>query len=84
MRKVTLKLGKRSYDIIIGKGIIESSRLFLRGLNIGRDALFHYQSLIKGKYGKELSGLLRRGGFNFRFKTVSESERSKSLEKAAR
>lgn len=82
MRKVTVKLGKRSYDIIIGKRIIGKFPLSLRGLNIGRDAYIITNSLIKGKYGKELSGLLHRGGFNFRFKTVSDSERSKSLEKA--
>ncbi|MDD5408957.1 MAG: 3-dehydroquinate synthase [Candidatus Omnitrophica bacterium] len=79
MRKVTVNLGKRSYDIIIGSSILKKLGPYLLKLNIGLDAYIITNSLLKDKYGAILSSVLLRNGFNCRFKIVLDSEKSKSL-----
>jgi len=80
MRKVRVNLGSRSYDIIIGKLIIKKLTAYLRKLNIGLDAYIITNARLKNKYGAILSRVLLDDGFNCRFKVVSDSEKSKSLE----
>jgi len=82
MRKIKVDLGKRSYDIIIGKLIIKKLTGYLRKLNIGSDAYIITNTLLKNKYGVILSNVLLKAGFNCHFKIVSDSEKSKSLESA--
>ncbi|MBU0547845.1 MAG: 3-dehydroquinate synthase [Candidatus Omnitrophica bacterium] len=82
MRKVKVKLGSRSYDIIIGKLILKKLGVYLRKLNIGSDAYIITNALLKNRYGVILSKVLLKANFSCRFKTVSDSERSKSLESA--
>ncbi len=82
MRKVKVNLGKRSYDIIIGRQILNKFALYLRRLNIGQDAYIITNGLLKKKYGTSLSSVLLKAGFNYRFKVVLDSEKSKSLESA--
>ena len=82
MRKIKVNLGSRSYDIIIGKHILKKLAVYLRKLNIGSDAYIITNALLKNKYGATLSKVLLRGGFACRFKVVTDSEKSKSLESA--
>ncbi|MFA6129678.1 MAG: 3-dehydroquinate synthase [Candidatus Omnitrophota bacterium] len=82
MHKVTVNLGRRSYDIIIGSSIIKKLGPYLLKLNIGLDAYIVTNTLLKDKYGAILSSVLLKNGFNCRFKTVLDSEKSKSLESA--
>jgi len=82
MRKIKVNLGKRSYNIIIGKLIIKELAGYLRKLNIGSDAYIITNALLKARYGAVLSGVLLKGGFNCRFKIIPDSEKSKSLENA--
>jgi 3-dehydroquinate synthase len=79
MRKIKVNLGKRSYDIISGKGIINKLPLYLNRLAIGRDAYIITNPLLKRKYGSLLLKVLDKAGFNSRVKIISDSERSKSL-----
>lgn len=82
MRKIKVNLGRRSYDIIIGKSILDKLAAYLRKLNIGEDAYIITNALLKDKYGAGLSKVLEGAGFSCRFKTVADSEKSKSLESA--
>jgi len=82
MRKVKVNLGSRSYDIIIGKLILGKLAGYLRKLNIGSDAYIITNAFLKNKYGATLSRVLLKAGFSCRFKIVTDSERSKSLESA--
>lgn len=84
MRKVKVNLGKRSYDIIIGKLILKRLVGYLQKLNIGSDAYIITNALLKDKYGVTLSRVLLKAGFNCRFKIILDSEKSKSLESAGR
>jgi len=82
MHKIKVNLGKRSYDIIIGKFIIKELSGYLRKLNIGSDAYIITNPLLKARYGAILSRVLLKGGFSCRFKIIPDSEKSKSLENA--
>jgi 3-dehydroquinate synthase len=82
MRKVKVKLGRRSYNIIIGRKILGKLPGYLSRLAVGRDAYVITNSLLMKKYGKRLSGVLLRAGFGCRFKIVPDSEKSKSLRNA--
>ncbi|MDD5116049.1 MAG: 3-dehydroquinate synthase [Candidatus Omnitrophica bacterium] len=82
MRKVKVELGRRSYDIIIGRKILDKLPGYLKRLDVGRDAYVITNSLLMRKYGKRISSVLCGAGFGCRFKIVPDSEKSKSLKNA--
>jgi len=84
MHKLRVNLGARSYEIVIGRSILQRLAAYLRKLNIGSDAYIITNALLKNKYGALLNKVLLSSDFNCRFKVVSDSERSKSLECAGR
>jgi 3-dehydroquinate synthase len=83
MKKIRLNLGKRSYDIVIGKGAIKSLGKKLKSLSLGPDAYILTNKLVKDKYGLLLKRVLLKEGFNCYFKLVADSEKSKSISTAA-
>ncbi|MFA5145196.1 MAG: 3-dehydroquinate synthase [Candidatus Omnitrophota bacterium] len=83
MKAIKVNLKKRSYDIIVGFGIIKLLPKFITRLGIGRDAYIITNASIRNKYGDKLSKILRQAGFGVRFKTVPDTEKSKSVEMAA-
>jgi 3-dehydroquinate synthase len=83
MVKLRVNLGKRSYPIIIGRGILSSLGLYLHKLNIGTDAFIVTNAFLKDKYGAKLSQVLSKAGFNCYFREVADSEKSKSIETAS-
>jgi 3-dehydroquinate synthase len=83
MRKVKVNLGKRSYEIVMGVGIFNQLSAYLKNLDIGKDVFIITNSFLKNKYGLKLSQVLSKGGFNFHFKLVADSEKSKSMETAS-
>ncbi|MCK9432003.1 MAG: 3-dehydroquinate synthase [Candidatus Omnitrophica bacterium] len=82
MRRVKVELGKRSYRILIGGGIFNRFGRYLETLRPGTDAFIVTNALLKKKYGQRIIQTLSQSGFNYRFKLVADSERSKSLETA--
>lgn len=84
MRKIKVNLGKRSYAIIIGNGILKQLGAYLRRLRIGTDAFIITNAYLKNKYGLKLSRALTAAGFSSHFKIVPDSEKSKSMEIAGR
>lgn len=83
MRNIKLDLGARSYNIIVGFGILPKLGGVIKKLNIGTDAYIITNALIRRKYGAKLEDSLRRWGFSVRFKVVADTEKSKSIETAA-
>jgi 3-dehydroquinate synthase len=83
MSDIRVNLKKRSYDILVGWGILNQLGKEVKKLNIGTDAYILTNVLIRKKYGKALESSLKRSGFNVRFKTVPDSEKSKSIATAA-
>jgi 3-dehydroquinate synthase len=79
MHTLKLNLGKRSYRIIVGNNIIGRLGKYLSNLNIGKDAYVITNARIKNKHGNILNKSLRARGFNVRFKTIPDTEKSKSI-----
>lgn len=82
MQIIKLKLGKRSYSIVVGVNIINTLGKYLLKLNIGQDAYIITNSAIKKRYGNKLKEALNNSGISSRFKVIPDSEKSKSIETA--
>ncbi|PIQ84893.1 MAG: 3-dehydroquinate synthase [Candidatus Omnitrophica bacterium CG11_big_fil_rev_8_21_14_0_20_43_6] len=79
MYKVKVNLGKRSYDIVIGSGILNQLGAYLKKIDIGSDAFIITNAFLKHKYGVKLAQVLGACGFNYHFKLVPDSEKAKSM-----
>jgi len=84
MYKERVNLGKRSYRIVIGGGILYQLGGYLKKLDIGTDAFIITNAFLKNKYSVKLLQVLSGSGFNCHFKLVADSEKSKSIETAGR
>lgn len=80
---VRLSLKKRSYDIIIGTKIMPLLGRHISRLNLGNNAYIITNPFIKNHYGQALVKGLKPYGFNYKFKVVPDSERSKDIKIAA-
>jgi len=79
MKTIKVKLKARSYDILVGRGIINSLGIYLKRLKLGEDAFIISNSTIYKRYGNLLSRVLKEAGFGFKFALVPDTEKSKSL-----
>jgi len=80
MNNIKVRLGERSYDIVVGKNIVSSSLArLLKRLDLGDHAYIITNSLVKRKYSKLLTAALRKSGFTFTLKCIPDSEESKSI-----
>jgi len=82
MENITVRLNKRSYNIIVGNGILSNAGAYLKKLKLGGDAYIITNRAIKKLHGEKLSRSLSRAGINYKFKLVPDSEKSKSLKAA--
>ncbi|MDD5692715.1 MAG: 3-dehydroquinate synthase [Candidatus Omnitrophica bacterium] len=82
MHRIKVNLGPRSYDIVIGRDILNRLGQELLKLKAGTDAYIITNAWLKNKYGAKLTRALAGCGFNPHFKIVPDSEKSKSLEAA--
>jgi len=78
-----VKLGRRSYPILIGEHILDRLGSILKKMNIGTDAFVISNNFLKSKYGLKLRKSLFKSGINCRFRVVGDSEKSKSIETAS-
>lgn len=83
MKIIKLKLKERSYDIIVADNILKALGEFIGKLGIGSDAYLITNPLIKRKYGKIIEAGLKKNGLSVRFKTIPDTEKSKSIETLA-
>jgi 3-dehydroquinate synthase len=84
MKKITVKLAKRSYQIIIGQAIIKGLGRHIRRLDLGTNAFIITNSLIKKRYGQFISASLDAFGIDYTFNIVPDTEKSKSLNNCLR
>lgn len=82
MKIIRANLGERSYDIVIGRNLLNSAGKIIRKLNIGKDAFIITNPLIKNKHGERLSKSLKRAGLSVKFRLVPDTEKSKSIKVA--
>ncbi|MFA5286930.1 MAG: 3-dehydroquinate synthase [Candidatus Omnitrophota bacterium] len=83
MHSVRLSLKKRSYNIIIGTKILPVLGRYISPLNLGNNAYIITNPFIKKHYGQALVKGLKPYGFNYKFKVVPDSEKSKDIKIAA-
>lgn len=78
MRDITVKLGKRSYPIKIGNGILVEAGAHISRLNLGSNGIIITNPRIKRLYGAILKKSLAKKGIGAHILTVPDSESSKS------
>lgn len=83
MKKIKLDLGKRSYDIVIGKGVLSLLPEALSRLGLSRDIFVITNTFIHNRYGHILKRELGRD-FALKFFTTIDSEKAKSIANAVK
>ncbi len=83
MPAVKLNLKKRSYQIVIGRGILKVMGREIKKLRIGSDAYIITNPSVRKRYGRVLAGALKHAGLSVKFKIVPDREQSKSIEIAS-
>ena len=78
MKKVKLDLGKRSYPILIGAGLLKRAGRHIAALNIGNYAIVITNVRVKRLFADLIVKSLRKHGITSQIVTVADSERSKS------
>jgi len=80
IKKLRVNLKERSYDIIIGKNILNRLGTELKRLKIGQDAIIITNSFLKKKFSSCLIKILKEKGFRVNILIVPDSEKAKSAE----
>ena len=83
MNAIKINLKKRSYNIIAGNNIIDLLGKYISNLNICTDAYVITNAAIKKEHGKALYKTLNESGFTVRFRSIPDSEKSKSIKMAS-
>ena len=78
MHNITVKLGKRSYSIKIGHGLLTKTGTYISRLNIGENSVIITNPKIKRLYGSVLKKSLEKNKIHTHIITVPDSEVSKS------
>jgi 3-dehydroquinate synthase len=83
-QRIRVELGKRSYDIVIGRGVLERAPEYLQPLNLGKHGLIITDKQVARLFAKPLKASLKEGGFEVQVLDVPAGEPSKSLRQANR
>ncbi len=84
MQKIRVRLKERSYDILIGRGLLGSLGPTLKRVVPEKDAIVITNPTLFGLYKKRLKDQLSGNGFSCRFEIVPDSEKAKSLSVAGK
>jgi 3-dehydroquinate synthase len=84
MEKVDVKLGKRTYIIRIGSGILDHIGEHLKLLNLGTRMAVITNSVVRPLYGERVRTALERSGFQVRLVEIPDGEVHKSLATVSR
>ncbi len=79
MKIIKVNLKEHSYRIIVGSGLLAKLGKYLKELGIGSDVYIITNSYLKSKFGKELNKSLKNSGFDFYYKSIPDTEKSKSF-----
>jgi 3-dehydroquinate synthase len=78
LNRIRVSLGDRSYDVLIGEGLLSKSGAIFKKLNIGKNALLITNKTLARAWGKILKSSLNKSGISVKFELVPESEKAKS------
>lgn len=78
-KTLAVKLGPRSYSIIIGKGNLSEAGEEIKKLSLGSKGLIVTNPTVKLLYAKALLRSLKKAGFEIYLKTVPDGEEYKSF-----
>ena len=84
IQRVRVELGERSYDVVIGAGLLMRAAEFLQPLKLGKHGVIITDSNVGHLYAKLLRDTLKQGEFNTEVLDVPAGEASKSLRQANR
>jgi 3-dehydroquinate synthase len=79
LRAVKIKLGKRSYDVVIGHDLFTAAASFLQKGDYSKKALLVTDSTVNRLYADKLADALREAGFALAKIVVPSGEEAKSL-----
>jgi 3-dehydroquinate synthase len=82
--RVRVDLDERSYDILIGKGLLSQVAEYLRPLKLGKRGVIITDTNVESLYAGALCDALGKGGFAADVLSVPAGEPSKSLRQANR
>ena len=81
--RVRVDLGKRSYEIIIGRRLFDTAGDFLREVVGGNQVLVVCDEAVESPWGKLLAKTLAASGFDVGVVTLPSGEKTKGVEHAA-
>ena len=84
MRRVRVRLGKKSYNILIGSGLLAQTGQLLKETGFNDKLVVITDPTVNGLHGNALKQSLTGGGFKVTILEVPEGEEQKSLEAAGR
>jgi len=84
MKKVRVRLGSNSYDILIGPGLLMRTGVKLKEIGFSDKLVIITDPTVKNLYGNTLKQSLTSSGFEVLLLEVPEGEEQKSLETAGR
>jgi 3-dehydroquinate synthase len=84
MKIIKVNLAQRSYQIVIGFGVIKDLGRYIQRLNLGTGAYIITNPLIRKKCGLRLLRSLNNYDINSTFNIVADSEKTKSLSSCLR
>jgi 3-dehydroquinate synthase len=84
MRKVSVSLSDRSYDILIGCGLLQQAGNLLEGIGFSNKLVIITNPTVQELYGNELNDSLVARGFRVTTLLVADGEEQKSLDVAGR
>ena len=84
MRKVRVKLGRNSYNILIGSGLLAQTGKLLKEIGFSDKLVIITDPTVKRLHGNALKQSLTGNGFKVTILEVPEGEEQKSLENAGR
>ena len=83
-QRVRVELGERSYDIVIGNGLLSQAVDWLQPLKLGKHGVIITDTNVAPLYGESLCEALKAAGFTVEILDVAAGEESKSLRQANR
>ncbi len=84
MRRIRVELAGRSYDILIGPGLLGQAGQWLKEIGFGDKLVIITNPVVEGLYGNSLKESLLGEGFRVAVLPVADGEEQKSLETAGR
>lgn len=84
MDRVRVELGERSYDILIGAGLLAQAATHLSAVGLGKRGVIITDSNVAPHYAGPLQQALQAGGFQAEVLTIPAGEASKSMRQVDR